>query len=71
MPRPLVLRYTLLILSALFPLIYFMVARPLALNGMRHFLFMLLPFTVLAALALDRIWRWAGQAWPRKQWRFS
>jgi|tagenome__1003787_1003787.scaffolds.fasta_scaffold20922278_1 hypothetical protein len=67
-PRPMVLRYTLLILSALFPLIYFMVARPLALNGMRHFLFMLLPFTVLAALALDRIWQWAGQAWPAKQW---
>jgi len=67
-PRPKVLRYTLLILSALFPLIYFMVARPLALNGMRHFLFMLLPFTVLAALALDRIWQWAGQAWPAKQW---
>jgi hypothetical protein len=68
LPRPLVLRYTLLILSALFPLIYFMVARPLALNGMRHFLFMLLPFTVLAALALDRIWRRADQAWPGKPW---
>jgi hypothetical protein len=67
-PRPAVLRYTLLILSALFPLIYFMVARPLALNGMRHFLFMLLPFTVLAALALDRIWLWAGQVWPGRHW---
>jgi hypothetical protein len=67
-PKPVVLRYTLLILSALFPLIYFMVARPLALNGMRHFLFMLLPFTVLAALALDWIWRWTEQAWPSKQW---
>jgi hypothetical protein len=62
--RPVVLRYTMLILAALFPLIYFMVERPLALNGMRHFLFMLLPFTVLSALALDRIWRWAGEAWP-------
>jgi hypothetical protein len=63
-PRPVVLRYTMLILAALFPLIYFMAARPLALNGMRHFLFMLLPFTVLSALALDRIWRWAGEVWP-------
>jgi hypothetical protein len=71
MPRPVVLRYTLLILSALFPLIYFMVARPLALNGMRHFLFMLLPFTVLAALALDRIWTWAAGAWPARRWAMA
>jgi hypothetical protein len=67
-PRPVVLQYFLLILAALFPLIYFMVARPLALNGMRHFLFMLLPFTVLAALALDRVWTWMAEPWPARQW---
>ncbi|MGF7209156.1 hypothetical protein GGE65_003753 [Skermanella aerolata] len=69
--RPVVLRFFLLILSALFPLIYFMVARPLALNGMRHFLFMLLPCTVLAALALDRLWTWGAERWPARQWAIA
>ena len=70
-PRAVVLQYLLLILSALFPLIYFMVARPLALNGMRHFLFMLLPFTVLAALALDRVWTWTAERWHLRQWALA
>lgn len=67
-PHAFVLKWTLLVLAALFPLAYFMVARPLALNGMRHFLFMLPPLTVIAALALDRVWTWTGTAWPRLKW---
>jgi len=58
-------------MATTFPLVYFMAARPLALNGMRHFLFMLLPLTVLAALALDRTWNWVTRAWPRYRWGFS
>jgi len=64
---------------ALFPIAYFVVARPVAYNGMRHFLFVLPPLCVLAALAFSRLfsqlrqqtWRYAlglsiglGCAWP-------
>ncbi|HEX4340788.1 MAG TPA: hypothetical protein VH062_32995 [Polyangiaceae bacterium] len=40
--------------AAAFPILYFVVARPVLYNGMRHFLFVLPPMTVLAALGLDR-----------------
>lgn len=67
-PRPAMLKLVLLALAALFPLAYFMVARPLALNGMRHFLFMLPPLTVISALALDHVRAWTVIAWPRLKW---
>jgi hypothetical protein len=40
--------------AALFPFAYFVAMRPVAYNGMRHFLFVVPPLTVLAALAFDR-----------------
>lgn len=40
---------------ALFPIAYFVLARPVAYNGMRHFLFVVPPLCVLAALAFDRL----------------
>jgi hypothetical protein len=40
--------------AALFPFAYFVVMRPVAYNGMRHFLFVIPPLSVLAALAFDR-----------------
>ena len=43
--------------AALFPLVYFLVERPTAYNGMRHFLFMLPPLAVLAAVGVDAVWR--------------
>ena len=43
--------------AALFPLVYFLVARPTAYNGMRHFLFILPPLAVVAAVGVDAIWR--------------
>jgi hypothetical protein len=62
------LQYTLLVLAAGFPLLYFIVERPVALNGMRHFLFMVAPTTVLAALALHHAGHRVAQAWPRWRW---
>ncbi len=43
--------------AALFPLVYFLVERPTAYNGMRHFLFMLPPLAVVAAVGIDAVWR--------------
>jgi hypothetical protein len=48
--------------AALFPILYFVVVRPVAYNGMRHFMFVIPPLTVLAALAIDRAWQ-AAAAW--------
>ncbi len=47
-------RVLTLAVAAAFPILYFMVARPVAYNGMRHFLFLLPPLSALAALAFDR-----------------
>lgn len=43
-------------LAALFPLLMFVLMRPTAYNGLRHFLFVVPPLCVLAAFALDRLW---------------
>jgi hypothetical protein len=43
-------------LAALFPIAYFMVARPVAYNGIRHFLFILPPLAVFAGMGLDQAW---------------
>lgn len=43
-------------LAALFPLVMFVLMRPTAYNGLRHFLFVVPPLCVLAAFALDRLW---------------
>lgn len=40
--------------AAAFPVLYSMLARPVDYNGMRHFLFVLPPLAVIAALAFDR-----------------
>lgn len=50
--------------AALFPILYFVVVRPVAYNGMRHFMFVIPPLTVLAALAIDRAWRAAAARSP-------
>ena len=43
------------VIAAAFPVVYFLIARPVAYNGMRHFLFVLPPLSVLGAYALDRL----------------
>lgn len=47
----------LVALAAAFPVVYFMLARPPAYDGIRHFLFVVPPMAVLAALGYDALWR--------------
>lgn len=51
--RPLVL--LLVAVAGLFPLLYAVLARPTGYNNIRHFIFILPPLLVLAALGLERI----------------
>ncbi|MDA8231275.1 MAG: glycosyltransferase family 39 protein [Magnetospirillum sp.] len=49
----------LTLLAALFPIAFFIVFRPTAYDGLRHFLFVIPPIAVLSALGLERLWAWA------------
>ncbi len=49
-----VLRVVTVVVAAAFPILYFLVARPVVYNGMRHFLFVLPPLSVLVALVFER-----------------
>jgi glycosyltransferase involved in cell wall biosynthesis len=51
-----VLQFALVIVAALAPILIFVVIRPTAYNGIRHFLFVVPPVAVLAAVGLDRLW---------------
>lgn len=42
--------------AAAFPVVYFMAARPPAYDAIRHFMFVVPPLIVLAALGYDRLW---------------
>lgn len=59
-----VLPWLPVVLAALFPLAYTLVAAPPLYNGLRHFTFLLPPLAVLAAAGLVLSWRRAA-AWPR------
>ncbi len=48
--------FMLVALAAFFPVAFFVVFRPTAYNGIRHFLFVVPPMAVLAALGIDRLW---------------
>ncbi|HVW27965.1 MAG TPA: glycosyltransferase family 39 protein [Polyangiaceae bacterium] len=41
--------------AAAFPIVYFVVLRPVDYNGMRHYMFVVPPLTVLAAVGVDRV----------------
>lgn len=47
-------------LALAFPIAFFVVARPTAYDGLRHFLFVVPPLVVLAAVGLNRMWIWAA-----------
>jgi hypothetical protein len=43
-------------LAAFFPIVFFIFYKPTAYNGLRHFLFVIPPLAVLAAIGLERLW---------------
>ena len=55
---PRILCYSVLIAAVFVPLLHFIVVRPLAHNGIRHYLFVLLPLIVLAGVGMDRAYAW-------------
>lgn len=59
-----VLQLGVLALSILFPLVFFMVERPTAYNGIRHFEFLLPSLAIAAALGLDGAAKWLFQRSP-------
>lgn len=42
--------------AAFFPIVFFIFFKPTAYNGIRHFLFVVPPLAVLAAMGLNRLW---------------
>ncbi|WP_348771509.1 glycosyltransferase family 39 protein [Azospirillum sp. SYSU D00513] len=56
---PEALPYAPLVLSALLPILLFMLMRPSIYNGIRHFLFLVPSMAVAAGIAIDRLWQWA------------
>ena len=55
----------LVVVAAFFPIVFFVFFTPTAYNGIRHFLFVVPPLTVLAAVGLDQLWGVVGQAHER------
>jgi hypothetical protein len=51
-------------LAAAFPIVYFVLARPPAYDAIRHFLFVVPPLVVLAALGYDAAWRTLARRRP-------
>jgi hypothetical protein len=50
--------------AAVFPVVYFLVSRPAAYDGIRHFLFVVPPLAVLAGVGLDRLMASAARLRP-------
>jgi hypothetical protein len=50
------LQVALVAVAALFPVVYVLITHPVIYNGFRHFLFVLPPMAVLAAIGFDRLW---------------
>lgn len=55
------------VLAALFPIVYTLLAAPPLYNGIRHFTFLLPPLAVLAGAGLFAAWQRAVR-WPRGRW---
>ncbi|MDR3439318.1 glycosyltransferase family 39 protein [Telmatospirillum sp.] len=46
----------ILAVAAFFPIVFFIFYKPTAYNGIRHFLFVVPPLAVIAAIGIDRLW---------------
>ena len=63
--------FLFLTLAALVPVIAFMVMRPVAYNGLRHFLFVVPPLVILSAIGIDRAMSYLtarGVVWAAAGW---
>jgi hypothetical protein len=58
------MRLLLVVLAAFFPVVFFIFFRPTAYNGIRHFLFVVPPMAVLAAIGVDKAWCWSERTHP-------
>lgn len=47
----------LVLLASVFPVVFFIFDQPTAYNGIRHFLFVVPPTAVLAAIGIEHVWR--------------
>jgi hypothetical protein len=59
------IRWATVAFAGLFPIAYFMILRPVDYNGVRHYLFVVPPLSVLAAAGLDRALREPKARWAR------
>jgi hypothetical protein len=57
--------------AAFFPIVFFIFFKPTAYNGIRHFLFVVPPIAILAAMGLDRLWTVLAQRSERMGRAFS
>lgn len=62
---PASVQYLLVGLAAMFPVAVASIMRVPNFNGIRHFIFVIPPFVVLAGIGLDAGWRWLTQRAPR------
>lgn len=58
------LGYGIIATAALLPVVYFIISRPAAYDGIRHFLFVVPPMAVLAGVGLDRLMASAARLRP-------
>jgi hypothetical protein len=64
-------QYLFLVMSFVVPVAAFMILRPVAYNGVRHFLFVVPPLVILASLGIDHALTWIatkGRVWVAAGW---
>jgi hypothetical protein len=58
------LQYLILVQAAVVPVVAFVILRPTVYNGMRHFLFVVPPLVILAAIGWEKLIQVAMARWP-------
>jgi hypothetical protein len=64
--RTTTIQYVLLATAIIFPIVYAIAIKAVLFDGMRHFIFVLPPIAVAAALTLDGLIERLGQGWRRR-----